>query len=455
MEIDKNSERPIYLQIYDNIIDEIKNGYLISGDRLLSRRKLSEKLSVSSQSVENAYQKLIADGYIFSKAGSGYYVTTDRFWDEDHKIMKSRIYNFSTNGVETSKLPFQTWSKLLRITIKEDKGLFQHGDKAGEWSLRKSIRRLLFRTQGIKCKTEQIIIGPGYEDLLREIFNLFGMEKNVIMNNYYNYRAREAAIYSRSNIKYITNDENGPFLDELNQFSDGVLYQEPTHDLPMAVTLSIEKRKAIIDWLNSGSGKYVIEDASDNDFQYGKNEKTLWELSGGKNVIYLGNFSMTIAPSMKIGYIVAPDEFVKWWFKKKTFYLNRVSRIEQVTLSKFIDLGYYEKHIKYMCDIYEEKTKVVIDAVKKSKLSEKTKIFGYTAGMYCNMSFDISLDEEEAREICLQNRIKISSLTTCIEDKKRATLPPNTYNIGYGDLTNTQIRDGINLLASIWKKYLN
>lgn len=455
MEIDKTSEKPIYLQIYDNIINEIKDGYLISGDRLLSRRKLSEKLSVSSQSVENAYQKLVADGYIFSKVGSGYYVATDRFWDEEYQVIKTRIYNFSTNGVETSKLPFQTWSKLLRNTIKEDKGLFQHGDKAGEWSLRKSIRRLLFRTQGIKCKTEQIIIGPGFEDLLREIFNLFGREKNVIMNNYYNYRAREAAIYSGSNLKYLTNDKTGLSIDELNQFDDGILYQEPTHDLPMAVTLSLEKRKALINWVNSRKNSYIIEDASDNDFQYETNEKTLWELSGGKNVIYLGNFSMTIAPSMKIGYIVAPEEFVKLWFKKKTFYSNRVSRIEQVTLSKFIDLGYYEKHIKYMCNIYKEKTKVVIDAVKKSVLGEKTKISGYTAGMYCNMSFDISLTEDEARKICLKNGIKISSLTTCIEDKTRATLPPNTYNIGYGDLTNTQIRDGINLLASVWEKYLN
>ncbi len=453
LKVDKNLTKPIYLQIYDNIVDEIKNGYLIPFEKLSPRRKLSAELGVSTQTVDSAYQKLIADGYIVSRQGSGYYVSSERVWDEEQQKMKKRIYNFSTNGVETSKLPFQTWSKLLRLTIKEDTGLFQHGEKAGEWCLRKSIRRLLFRTQNIKCKTEQIIIGPGFEDLLREIFMLFGFRKKIIMNNYYNYRAREAASQVGANVRYITNDENGIRLEELDEFDDGVLYQEPTHDLPMAVTLSEDKRKVLADWVKKGDGRYIIEDASDNDFQYGKNEKTLWEISGGKNIIYLGNFSMTIAPAMKIGYIVVPDDFVKWWFERKKWYSNRVSRVEQVTLSKFIDLGYYEKHIKYMCDIYREKTRVVKDTVYNSALAEKTRITGDTAGMYCNMFFDISLPEKKARELCVKNGIKISALTSCVQDITRAVIPENTYNIGYGDLTNSQIRDGLNLLVSIWEKY--
>ncbi len=454
MKIDKKSNIPMYLQIYDNIIDEIKNGYLIQFQKLSPRRKLSKEIGVSEQTVETAYQKLVSDGYIISKPGSGYYVSSERVWDEEQRKMKSRIFNFSTNGVETSKLPFQTWSKLLRLTIKEDTGLFQHGEKAGDWCLRKSIRRLLFRTQNIKCKTEQIIIGPGYEDLLREIFILFGFEKRIIMNNYYNYRARSAALQVGSNVCYVTNDKDGISVSELNDFSDGVLYQEPTHDLPMAVTLSEEKRKALIEWTRNGNGRYIIEDASDNDFQYGKNKKTLWELSNGENVIYLGNFSMTIAPSMKIGYIIAPEDFVKWWFKKKEWYLNRVSRIEQVTLSKFIDMGYYEKHINYMCDVYKEKTRFVKETIYNSVLAESTKITGDTAGFYCNMFFDISLPEKEARELCIKNGIKISALTSCVGDVKRAVLPENTYNIGYGELTNSKIRDGLNLLADIWAKYI-
>lgn len=163
---------------------------------------------------------------------------------------------------------------------------------------------------------------------------------------------------------------------------------------------------------------------------------------------------MTIAPSMKIGYIVAPEEIVKWWFDKKRFYLNRVSRIEQVTLSKFIDLGYYEKHINYMCEIYKEKTRIVKETVLNSSLGRKTEIMGDTTGMYCNMFFDISLPENKARELCIKNGIKISALTTCIGDTKKATLPENTYNIGYGDLKISQIKDGLNLLSKIWRKYL-
>lgn len=120
MKIDKNSDIPIYIQIYNNIVDEIINGYLIPEDRLISRRKLCCELNVAQQTVENAYQKLVADGYVVSRPGSGYYVSSERVYDDIQKKMKRKIYNFSTNGVETSKLPFHTWAKLLRSTVKDD-----------------------------------------------------------------------------------------------------------------------------------------------------------------------------------------------------------------------------------------------------------------------------------------------------------------------------------------------
>ena len=451
MKIDKTSNTPIYLQIYNNIVDEIINGYLIPEERLPSRRKLCEELKVSPRTVESAYGKLVADEYVTARPKNGYFVSSERVWDEEHKIMKSRIYNFSTNGVETAKLPFAVWSKLLRSTVREDTGLFQHGEKAGEWCLRKSIRRMLFRTQGIKCNTEQIIIGPGAEDLLRDLFILFN-DKKILMNNYYYYRVYGILKDIRAEVSYIKNDENGIDINELKRHDSGILFQKPTHDLPTSVTLSQDKRCEIIKWLDDN--KYVIEDSSENDYQYGKNEKTLWELSGGRNVIYLGSFSKTIAPSMKIGYIVAPDEVVKLWFSEKRFYSNRVSRVEQVTLSKFIDRGYYEQHIKYMRDIYREKTMSLKKAVAASPLGKKSVISGDDAGMYCLMQCDIGINEKKANKMLIQNGVKLSTLTSSIYDKSKASFPLNTYVVGYGDMTSSQIRDGVKLWAEIWKEFL-
>lgn len=268
MKIDKHSETPIYMQIYNNIVDEIINGYLIPEERLPSRRKLCEELGIAQRTVENAYQKLVADEYVVSRPKSGYFVSNNRVWDEEQQIIKSRIYNFSTNGVETSKLPFEVWAKLLRNTVREDRGLFQHGEKAGEWCLRKSIRRMLFRTQGIKCRTEQIIIGPGAEDLLRDLLILLAYNSKVLLNNYYYYRVYNVIKNIHMNIEYITNGPNGIYIDELKKQNRGILFQSPTHDLPTCVTLSEEKRREIIDWL--GDGRYVIENSDDNSYQYEK-----------------------------------------------------------------------------------------------------------------------------------------------------------------------------------------
>lgn len=268
LKIDKHSETPIYMQIYNNIVDEIINGYLIPEERLPSRRKLCEELGIAQRTVENAYQKLVADEYVVSRPKSGYFVSNNRVWDEEQQIIKSRIYNFSTNGVETSKLPFEVWAKLLRNTVREDRGLFQHGEKAGEWCLRKSIRRMLFRTQGIKCRTEQIIIGPGAEDLLRDLLILLAYNSKVLLNNYYYYRVYNVIKNIHMNIEYITNGPNGIYIDELKKQNRGILFQSPTHDLPTCVTLSEEKRREIIDWL--GDGRYVIENSDDNSYQYEK-----------------------------------------------------------------------------------------------------------------------------------------------------------------------------------------
>ncbi|MGN0150637.1 MAG: PLP-dependent aminotransferase family protein [Clostridia bacterium] len=452
MKIDKNSQKALYLQICDNIIDEIINGYLIAEEKLPSRRKLCSELNISPQTVENAYQKLIAEGYIISRPGSGYYVSSERVWDEEQQAMKSRIYNFSSNGVETSKLPFTAWAKLLRSTVKDNAGLFQHGEKAGEWCLRKSIRRLLFRTQNIKCRTEQIIIGPGAEDLLREIFDLLDDDNPILMNNYYNYRVHSTAVTSRKQTKYISTDKAGINIDEIYKYNKAILYQKPTHDLPTGITLTQKKRNELAAWADGN--RYLIEDSSENDYQYYKKEKTLWELTNGKNVIYLGSFSGTIAPSMKIGYIVVPDEIAALWFKKKRFYANRVSRIEQVTLSKFIDLGYYEKHINYMRDIYKEKTIAIKRAVLNSPLGKITTISGDDAGMFCMMHFDIKLPEKKAKKILADNGIKLSPLSSSLKEQSQTAFPENSYTVGYGEMTISQIKDGIKLLSNLWKDYI-
>lgn len=452
MELDKNSDKPIYIQIYDYYVDEIVNGYLTAGERLPSRRGLSRELGVAERTVENAYNKLMSDGYISSRQGSGYFVSSEYVWDEEQKELKGGVFNFSTNGVEISKLPFSEWSKLLRSVVREDTGLFQHGDKAGEWCLRKSIRRMLSRTQGIKCKTEQIIIGPGAEDLLKELFMLYNRKNEILINNYYNYRVKYVADSTGYKLNYITTDENGIDIDELMDHNYGLLYQKPTHDLPTGITLSEEKRRQLLKW--AVGDKYIIEDAGENDYQYDSKAKTLWELSEGGNVIYLGSFSKTIAPSMKIGYMVAPEKIAKLWFEKKRFYANRVSRTEQVTLSKFIDLGHYERHIGYMHSTYREKAKAVRRAIEKSALGKHAEIIGDDAGMFCCVKFNINVSEKEAHKKLKEAGVKMSSLTSCLGDKSRAGFSENCYTVGYGDMKISEINEGIAAWEKAWQRWL-
>ena len=123
-------------------------------------------------------------------------------------------------------------------------------------------------------------------------------------------------------------------------------------------------------------------------------------------MILLGSFSNTIAPSMKIGYAVLPEQILKLWAASKTFYANRVSRAEQVTLSKFIDLGYYEQHVGYMRSIYREKLNTLKTAFSESELSAHTKLSGDEAGMFCLAEFDIDGRRKRKLKAFTQRRYK-------------------------------------------------
>lgn len=451
MNINKNLSTPLYMQIYNHIADEIKNGYLLAGERLPSRRALCRELDVAPRTVENAYNKLIISGYVVSRPGSGFYVSDELPSNETPQLNKKIKFNFSSNGVETSKLPFDEWARLMRRTIREDTGLFQHGEKAGEKLLLRSIRRMLFRSEGIRCKTEQIIIGPGAEDLMREVFLLFGRDYPILMNNYYNYRVKAVAAAIDATTQFITNGHEGIDISELEKYNCGLLYQKPTHDLPTSVTLSEEKRKSLVEW--ASGNRYIIEDSDENDYCYRKRSKTLWELSGGKNVIYLGSFSKTIAPSMKIGYVLLPEELVPLWHMRKKYYSNRVSRVEQITLSRFIDLGHYERHVGYMRSIYRAKAEALSKAIFTSPLGNIAEISGSDCGMFCLIKFNIDADESYTSALLNANGIKASTLSSSIGNIDFATYPPNTYILGYGDLKISQIYDGIKIWANAWSEF--
>ena len=450
MKIDKSSDIPIYIQICDSIAEEIINGYRSAGEKLPPRRRLADELGVAQRTVDNAYGRLLADGYITSRVGSGYYVSGDRVWEDIRRVNSNVKYNFSMNGVETSKLPFAEWSRLTRSTIKEDTGLFQHGEKQGEWRLRKSIRRLLFRTRGIKCKTEQIVIGPGGDDVVRELFMVLGRGSTAIMNNCCNLRVVEAARSAGIDIAHLDNDFDGLITSGLDRFDRGVLFQMPVHDLPTGATLPEERIEDIVSW--AGDERYVIEDGSGYTYTEKNDYKTLWERLGGKNVIYIDSFSNTIAPSMKIAYFVASEDIVQRLFKMRTFYSNRVSRIEQVTLSKFIDLGHYATHVGYMRKVYREKLNALTKAFQNSTLGDRVQIYGTDTGLFCIMHFDIGVPEEHAYELLSQRGIKVRLLSQDLVDKTRQLMPQNTYVVGFGELKISEIKAAVGLWEKAWKR---
>lgn len=408
---------------------------------------------MSIQTVKTAYQNLLDDGYIYSRPCSGYYVCNDKAWEEKRPQSEPIKYIFSPNGIETSKLPYAKWSYFIRNAMRENPELFRPGDKEGEWCLRKSVKRMLYRTQGIECSTNQIIIGAGKYDLLRNVFYVLGRDKKTVLSNYCDFPIKGCLDYIGGTTSYINEDKNGIHTDELDGLKSAVLYVSPSCNITTCATIGICDREKIAAW--SKNGNYTIEDAYDSDYQYGEKLPPLYKINNGQNIIYIGEFAQIISPAMKIGYIILPHELTGVWLDKLRPYSSKVSRVEQVALSKFIDCGVYEKHVEYMRSVYKSKIDTLLDSLGKSQIGEHADVWGTGSGAICGVHFDLSVSQSEARNLLLNEGVKISTIGVTRIGELPPSFPENSYRIGLGHMKSSDIRDAVKRWNYCWKDLLN
>ena len=344
--VDKE-KRPVYLQLYSQLRDDIVNGIYSCGDKLPSKRSLAEEAGVSTITVEHAYALLCDEGYAEGRARSGYVVTfrtADGFASSAkagnlyHSIHPAAHANYS--------FPLSVFSKTMR------KVLTEHGDLLLEKSanlgcaeLRGAICRYLARNRGISVDTEQIVIGSGSEYLYGLIVELLGRDRIFAIESP-SYKKIEQ-VYRATEIRYELLPLTGEGIDSeaLAKASADTLHTTPYRSYPSGVTATASKRHEYVRWASEGD-RYIIEDDFESEFSVStKPTETLFALSDKDNVIYLNTFSKTISPSLRIGYMVLPKHLVAVYGEKLGFYSCTVPTFMQYVLTELIDNGDFERHI--------------------------------------------------------------------------------------------------------------
>ena len=345
--IDKE-KRPVYLQIYNLIRDDILNEILPFNSKLPSIRILAEELTISTITVEHAYALLCDEGYIEARERSGYFVifrADDGFVSAPTSNIIRRVQ--PSNHIETNTdFPFSVLAKTMRKVISDaGEGMLERSPNLGTLELREAIRTYLAQNRGILADTEQIIIGSGSEHLYTLLVELLGRERVYAVESP-SYKKIEQ-VYKASDVRVeklpLTLD--GIDSATLKNCSADILHISPYRSYPSGVTATASKRHEYLRWAEQGK-RYIIEDDFESEFSVSrKPEETLFSHSLRDNVIYMNTFSKTVSPSFRIGYMVLPKALAKEYEEKLGFLSCTVPTYLQLVLAELITNGDFERHI--------------------------------------------------------------------------------------------------------------
>ena len=334
------------MQLYEQLRKDITNFIYKYGDKLPSKRTLADEALTSVITVEHAYGILCDEGYVEAKERSGYFVT---YRESDFvPIAESEVNDIPSlhNHFHSNEFPFSVLAKTMRNVIsKYGENILIKSPNAGCFELRKAIADYLARSKGINVTYSQIIIGSGAEYLYGLIVQFLGRDKIYALENPSYEKIHSIYKSNGAECDLLKLGKDGILTSHLSKTKASVLHITPFRSFPSGITASASKRNEYINWATDRNA-VIIEDDFNSEFTVStKNEDTVFSLEPDRSVIYVNTFTKTIAPSMRIGYMVLPKDLVNEFFNKMGFYACSVPVFEQYVLAEFISKGDFERHI--------------------------------------------------------------------------------------------------------------
>lgn len=457
--LNKMKNTPLYYQLYSELIKKIQSGKLIAGEKLPGKRTAAQEWGISVNTVDQAYQMLAAEGYVYAKQRSGFIVNKA----EQNKIIiqqpkqekveepspSSWEYNFASSGSDSEFFPRKTWNRISREVLSEESELFSHGEANGDGLLRKAISEYLTNYRGVECTQKQIVVGAGLEVLLSFLAQLFYGEQVAVEDPGY---PKAAHVFKNAELEVlpIEVDEEGISVSQLTKSGASIVYVTPSHQFPTGGTMPIARRLQLLQWAQTESN-IIIEDDYDSEYRFdGKPLPSLQGLDGGNRVIYAGTFSRSLAPSLRIAYLVLPQWILNRWEEKFKGYACTVSRLEQHTLAKFMQNGHFYRGLNRQRNIYKKRRNLVIEALQKYLYGDEFKIINQHTGLYFLLK-GFGRDAQQIVQELRAKKVNCKALNEYVSENKEKY--KDIIVLGYGGLKEGQIREGVKKVADMLKKY--
>ena len=451
-------DAPLYDQLYRHIAGAIQSGTLSAGAKLPSKRRLCALAGVSMSTVETAYSLLAAEGYVLAKPRSGYVcahlLPTASGPSAPAAKTSAReavpapaprwACDCSTSGVDTSAFPFSSWARITKEAVYENPGLLQKGHPQGDVSLRTALAELLAQYRGVRCSPEQVVVGAGADYLLTLLLQLLPEQRAIALEDPgYPAAYAAAALHGRRAVP-IPVDGQGMDPDALEQSGAGLAYLTPSHQFPLGVTMPAGRRSRLLHWAASAPDRWLIEDDYDSEFRYSSRPiPALQGLDRVGRVVYMGTFSRSIAPAIRVAYMILPQSLLERYRATFSHGACTVSRFEQESLRRFLTQGLYGRHLRRTGNLYRKKCALFTEALSKIPGAA---ISGADAGLHFLVTLP-RFSESELVERAAAKSVGIHPLSRYCHNVEPK---PSTVVLGFAGLTEEELARAAALLKEAW-----
>ncbi|CAA9385529.1 MAG: Transcriptional regulator, GntR family domain / Aspartate aminotransferase [uncultured Pyrinomonadaceae bacterium] len=477
----ESSDVPIYRQVYETLRRAILSGGLAAGAQLPSTRSLAIQLAISRMTVVNAYEQLFAEGYIEGVSGSGTYVASvlpeefleikdrkrrgGRFEGKtqttlsrrgrllasfDHAYLRARTdarfsaFHYGLPAMEA--FPFDVWSRLAsRRLQKMSVSLFGSGNPLGYDPLRRAVAAYLQTSRAVRCSPEQVIICAGAQQALSLAAQILIDEKTIVWTEDPCYLgSRNAFAAAGARIVPIPVDREGfdlGFALKKNKTARLVCVT-PSHQFPLGIVMSLARRLALIEWARANEA-WIVEDDYDSEFRYaGRPLASLQGLDNSGRVIYVGTFSKTIFPALRLGYMVVPENLIDVFAAARALSDSHSPSIDQAILTDFIEAGHFSRHIRRMRALYAERQAALVAAANQD-LAGLLDVPSDEAGMHLIGWLPENVCDRTASEKAREYGIETRPLSAYCSKPQ----PQGGLILGYTAFSPGQIRNGVERLS--------
>ncbi|HZF26408.1 MAG TPA: PLP-dependent aminotransferase family protein [Steroidobacteraceae bacterium] len=456
LRVDRDASEPLRAQLEQELRAAIRAGRLEAGAPLPSTRALAADLGLSRGIVVDAYEQLLAEGYLIARQGSATSVAEGRVITERAEPQRSAKpapqsaavpirYDFRPAVPDTSTFPRRAWHKSLRkVLATAAAGTMGYPDPLGTSAARSALSAYTNRARGTSAHPDRMLVCNGFTQGFRltcTVLRRLGIEA-VATEDPSHEEQREAVRDAGLKCVPVPVDEDGLIVERLEKSAARAVLVTPAHQYPTGAVMSPERRAALLDWATRKQA-FIIEDDYDAEFRYDREPIGALQGIAPERVVYIGSASKTLAPALRLGWVVTPEGLVEEFARVKKREDRGSASLEQLAFADFIERGELDRHLRRMRRIYRGRRDTLVTALRNHL--PKRRVFGIAAGLHLMLELPSGADESEV--VAAARKLSVN-VTGTQEYRGRTRLPPSLI-LGYGVLRDSAVAEGVRRLASV------